>query len=152
MAGAATYLLDTNILLHWIRGGKIAENIDGQFQLRTSGFRPLICEVTLGEMEAFARDNKWKEARRAKLRELKKELIAVDISDYRLVEAYADLSTLARSKGWAIFHDKNDLWIAAATRVTGSTLLTMDRSAFGPLRNAGELDVIILDPKTGYRE
>ncbi len=152
MPTAATYLLDTNILLHWIRGSKIAENIDGQFELRTSGFRPLICEVTLGEMEAFARDNKWKETRRAKLRELKKELIAVDISDYRVIEAYADLSTLARSNGWPIFHDKNDLWIAAATRVTGSTLLTMDRSAFGPLRGASGLDVIILDPKTGYRE
>lgn len=152
MPGVETYLLDTGILLHWIRGGKIAENIDGQFQLRTSPFRPMICEVTLGEMEAFARDTKWKDARRAKLKDLKKELIAVDISEYRVIEAYADISTLARSHGWSIFHDKNDLWIAAATRVTGATLLTMDRSAFAPLRGAGELDVIILESKTGYRE
>ena len=103
MPGTETYLLDTGILLHWIRGGKIAENIDGQFQLRTSPFRPLICEVTLGEMEAFARDTKWKDTRRAKLKDLKKELIAVDISDYRVIEAYADISTLARSHGWSIF-------------------------------------------------
>ena len=103
-------------------------------------------------MEAFARDNKWKENRRAKVKEFKKELIAVDISDYRVIEAYADFSTLARSKGWSIFHDKNDLWIAAATRVTGVALLTMDRKAFAALRDTGELDVIILDSKTGYRE
>jgi predicted nucleic acid-binding protein len=107
--------------------------------------------VTLGEIEAFARDNKWQATRRATLKELKKELIVLDISDYRVIEAYADLSTLARSKGWAIFHDKNDLWIAAATQVTGSTLLTMDRKAFAALRGSGALDLILLDPKTGYR-
>lgn len=28
---AKPYLLDTNALLHWIRGKQIAENIDGQF-------------------------------------------------------------------------------------------------------------------------
>ena len=76
--------------------------MDAQFQLRASGFRPLICEVTLGEMEAFARDQKWKATRRDKLKELKTELVTVDISDYRVIEAYADFSTLARSKGWAI--------------------------------------------------
>jgi len=46
---------------------------------------------------------------------------------------------------------KNDLWIAAATRITSVTLLTMDRAAFEPLRDGGHLDVIILDPKTGLR-
>ena len=150
MAASPVYLLDTGILLHLVRGKTVADNIDGQFQLRTSPFRPLICEVTLGEMEAFARDESWKDARRARLKDLRKELISVDISDYRVIEAYADLSTLARSKGWSIFHDKNDLWIAAATRVTGATLLTMDKSAFAPLRSAGELNVIILDSKSGY--
>src|SRR5438093_12712406 len=114
MAISRTYLLDTGILLHWVRGKTVAENIDSQFQLRTSSFRPLICEVTLGEMEAFALDEKWKDTRREKLRQLKRELVIVDISDHRVIEAYAKFSTLARSNGWAIFHDKNYLWIAAA--------------------------------------
>ena len=33
MAGATLYLLDTGILLHWLRGGSVAQNIDGQFHL-----------------------------------------------------------------------------------------------------------------------
>jgi len=59
--------------------------------------------------------------------------VAVDISDTRVIDAYADFSTLARANGWPIFHDKNDLWIAAATRVSGATLLTTDSTGFKPL-------------------
>jgi predicted nucleic acid-binding protein len=151
MPASPSYLLDTNILLHLVRGNTVADNVDGQFNLRTSTFRPLICEVTLGEMEAFARSLNWKESRRAKLKELRKELVAVDISDYRVIEAFADFSSLAKSKGWSIFQDKNDLWIAAATRISGATLLTMDKRGFAPLHSAGELDVVILDPNTGFR-
>jgi predicted nucleic acid-binding protein len=92
-----------------------------------------------------------KDTRRAKLKDLRKELVAVDISDYRIIEAYADISSVARTNVWSIFNEKNDLWIAAATRITGATLLTMDKSAFGPLSGAGELSAIILDPKSGYR-
>jgi predicted nucleic acid-binding protein len=149
MAAANTYLLDTAILLHWVRGSKVGEAIDGQFQLKTSSFRPLICEVSLGEIEAFARGEKWGEPKRNKLKELKKELVAVDISDARVIDAYADISTLAKSNGWAIFNDKNDLWIAAATRVTGATLLSTDKTAFLPLRGGKHLDVIVLDAMTG---
>jgi hypothetical protein len=49
------YLLDTGILLHWVRGSSVAAAIDREFELRRSPLRPLICEVTLGEIEAFAR-------------------------------------------------------------------------------------------------
>ena len=76
MPNPPTYLLDTGILLHWVRGSKVATVVDGQFQLRAANFRPLICEVSLGEMEAFARAQNWGEPRRKKLKELKKELIA----------------------------------------------------------------------------
>lgn len=151
MPGATTWLLDTGILLHWVRGSKAAEAIDAQFQLRAAGFRPLICEVSLGEIEAFARAERWSAEKRNKLKAIKKELVAVDISDARVIDAYADLSTLAKSNGWAIFHDKNDLWIAAATRVAGATLLSTDTSAFQPLRDGNHLSVVLLDPKTGSR-
>ncbi len=149
MPHSPTYLLDTAVLLHWVRGSKVATVIDGQFQLRAAGFRPLICEVSLGEMEAFARAQKWGETKRAKLKELKRELIAVDISDSRVVDAYADLSSLAKANGWGIFNKKNDLWIGAATRVSGATLLTTDKD-FVPLRDDKHLDVIMLDAVTGW--
>ena len=150
MPNTPTYLLDTGILLHLVRGSKVATVVDGQFQLRAASFRPLICEVSLGEMEAFARTEKWGDQKRNKLKQLKKELISVDISDSRVIEAYADLSSLSKSNGWAIFHGKNDLWVGAATRVTGATLLTADKD-FLPLRDGKHLDVILLDAMTGWR-
>lgn len=151
MAPAAIWLLDTNVLLHWVRGSKTAEAIDAQFHLREAGFRPLICEVSLGEIEAFARSRSWGPDRRSKLKALKRELVAVDISDDRVIDALADISTVARAHGWPIFNDKNDLWIAAATRASGATLLTTDKKAFLPLRDAGELSAVILDPLTGLK-
>lgn len=101
-------------------------------------------------MAAFALSNGWGEAKKRKLDELKTKLVAVDISDGRVIDAYADLSTLAKTNGWAIFHDKNDLWIAAATRVSGATLLTTDATGFLSLRDGKHLDVVVLDPVTGW--
>lgn len=150
MPNPPTYLLDTGILLHWVRGSKVATVVDGQFQLRTANFRPLICEVSLGEIEAFARSQKWGEQKRNKLKELKKELITVDISDGRVVDAYADLSSLAKTNGWGIFQKKNDLWVSAATRVSGATLLATDKD-FLPLRDGKHLDVVMLDAMTGWK-
>lgn len=75
----------------------------------------------------------------------------MDISDGRVIDAYADLSTLAKSNGWAIFHDKNDLWIAASARVAAATLLTTDKAAFLPPRDGRHLDVVLLDPMTGWK-
>ena len=151
MQPATTWLLDTGILLHWIRASKAAEAIEAQFHLRDSSFRPLICEVSLGEIEAFARDSNWGTDKRNALKTLKKELVAVDISDTRVIDAYADFSSLAKANGWPIFHDKNDLWIAAATRVSGATLLTADSKGFLPLRDGKHLDAILLDVNTGRR-
>ena len=150
MQPSTTWLLDTGILLYWIRANKAAEAIEAQFHLRDSNFRPLICEVRLGEIEAFARDRSWGTDKRNKLKTLKKELVAVDISDTRVIDAYADFSSLAKVNGWPIFHDKNDLWIAAATRVSGANLLTTDIKGFQPLRDGKHLDVILLNAHTGW--
>ena len=149
--GAGHYLLDTNVLLHWLRGSKVSQTIEGQFQLVASSFRPLICEVTLGEMEAFAMSSKWGDEKKRKLRELRSKLVVVDLSDDRIMTAYAEFSTLAKEQGLAIFNDKNDLWIAAATKVSGATVLTTDGKAFLALRDGNHLDAIVLDAQTGWQ-
>jgi tRNA(fMet)-specific endonuclease VapC len=56
MSGASgLLLLDTNIVIHLVRGGAVAQAIDGRFQLRARPERPLISVVTLGEAMAFSR-------------------------------------------------------------------------------------------------
>lgn len=149
MAGGY-YLLDTNVLLFWLRGENVCARIDEQFQLTTSGFRPLICEVTLGEIEAVAMSSSWASKRRQDLAGLRKQLVVVDLTDERMYQSYAEYSTLAKNQGLPLFHDKNDLWIAAATQVSGATLLTTDAKAFKPLRDGKHLNAVVLDSRTGW--
>jgi predicted nucleic acid-binding protein len=142
------HLLDTNILLHWVRGSRQSEVIERQCKLSNSQFRPLICEVSLGEMRTFARSVKWGPEKIERLRRVEQQLAVVDISDPRVLDGYAELSTMAKQSGLAIFNAKNDLWIAAAALATRSHLLTMDRD-FLPLRNRADFVVTILDAGSG---
>ena len=142
------YLADTTVLLHWTRDSRQSKAIDAQFHLSQSTLRPLVCEVSLGEMLAFSQSLNWGEAKRQRLADIERRVVAVDISDRRVLAAYADLSTLARSSGWSLFHGKNDLWVGAAARATNSHLLTMDQD-FMPLRSRSDWQLTVLDDKTG---
>lgn len=144
---AVAYLLDTTVLLHWTRGKSQAAAIEQQFNLMASPLRPLVCEVSLGEMLAFSRNPQWSEAQRQRMRAIHEHVTVIDISDRRVLEAYADLSTLAQSLNWALFHGKNDLWIAAAAKVASAHLITMDKD-FLPLQGCEGWNVTILDSKT----
>ena len=142
------YLLDTTVLLHWTRASRQATAIVQRFQLTASPLRPLVCEVSLGEMLAFSRSLGWGQQKRERLAEIERQVVVIDISDRRVMEAFADLSTLAQKSGWSLFHGKNDLWVGAAAKATGAHLLTMDKD-FLPLRGAEGWNVTILDDHTG---
>src|SRR6266536_2987955 len=134
------YLLDTTILLHWLRDDAFAARLEQRYALSSSSLRPLICEVSLGEMLAMSRRRQWGEHRCQRLAEMERQVVAVDISNRDVLDAYADLSTLAQSSGWALFHAKNDLWVGTGTQATTSHLLTTDKD-FLPLQSlAGWLD------------
>ena len=76
--------------------------------------RPLVCEVSLGEMLAFSLGRNWGAQKLRRLAELERHVVIVHISDPGVRKAYAELSTLAQSSGWSLFHGKNDLWVGAA--------------------------------------
>lgn len=148
MSAPQGFLLDTNIILHATReNSPISAEIDKQFQLRDSPFRPTICEVTIAELWAFAQS--WGEKRKELLRRAITELLVVPIGDARIHQRWAELYSFSRLKGIAIQHDHNDVWIAAAAHIAGLKLLSMDGSAFLPLRRTAWVDVVVLDPKTG---
>ena len=146
---AAPHLLDTTRLLHWTRDTSQAKAIDLQFQLSTLRMKPLICEVSIGEMLAFSRGRAWGAGKQQRLMDiLDKQTVIVRISDPRVMDAYADLSTLSRSSGRSLFNGKNDLWVGAAARATQAHPLTMDTD-FLPLRSQPGWTVTVLDDKTG---
>ena len=56
--------------------------------------RPLVCEVSLGEMLAFSLSRNWGAQKLRRLAELERHVVVVHISDPRVRQAYAQLSTL----------------------------------------------------------
>lgn len=146
---ATAYLLDTGILLLWARDSSVATVIDHQFHLSQERSRPLICEVSVGEMLAFSRSLNWGAQKQSRLKDIvEKQTVVVRIGDPRVMDAYADLSTLAKTSGWSLFHGKNDLWVGAAARAAQAHLLTIDTD-FLPLRGVTGWIVTVLDAKTG---
>lgn len=144
---ASPYLLDTGIVLLWTRGSRQAEVLDDAYNLSSSAMRPLVCEVTLGEMLAFSMKASWGPDRMRRLSEIERHFVIVPISDVRVRQAYAELSTLAQASGWSLFHGKNDLWVGATAHVAGAHLLTLDTD-FLPLRRRPGWHVTVLDPGT----
>jgi predicted nucleic acid-binding protein len=148
---ATTYLLDTNVVLHATRqNSPISAAVEAQYQLKSSPFRPAICEVTVGELWAFAQSNKWGEKRRDLLRQTLAQFLIIPISRTAIHHRWAELYSHARANGLAIQHDHNDVWIAATAQVAGFCLLSTDGTAFRPLRGTPWVDVRVLDPKTGF--
>jgi len=144
----APYLLDTTVLLHWTRDSRQAQVIEANFQLSSSTLRPLICEVSLGEMLAFSMSRQWGAQKQKRLLDIERNAVIVDISDRRVRQAYAELSTLAQAERWSLFHGKNDLWIGAAARAAEAHVLTMDAD-FLPLRGRAGWLVTVLDERSG---
>jgi predicted nucleic acid-binding protein len=148
MSRPIPYLLDTNVVLFATRqGGAQAQAIDRQFGLRASPFRPALCEVSVAELLAFAQS--WGEARRKLLVQVIDEHVVLPIGRSEIHEQWARLKSHAKSKGLAIQHDHNDIWIAATAHVAGLTVMSTDLAAFLPLR--GMLALELLDPRTGIR-
>ena len=69
------YLLDTTVLLHWTRNSPQAQAIEAGFQLSSSSMRPLICEVSLGEMLAFSLSRTWGPQKRRRLAEIERQVV-----------------------------------------------------------------------------
>lgn len=142
------YLLDTNIVLHATRkGSPVAAAVERQYGFNLLSIRPAVCEVTIGELWAFAQS--WGEPRRELLRRMIGDLLVIPIGRESIYMRWAELYSHARAHGFAIQQDHNDVWIAAVAHVAGLQLLSTDSAAFLPLRGTEWVDVVVLDPKTG---
>lgn len=128
------YLLDTNILLVYLRATAQRDIIEQRYDPFGSANNPIISVVNVGEIKSIAKRNYWGHKRLALLDEILNELIITDINSEDVIEMYAEidafsqgklkdkpLATSARNMG------KNDLWIASTAAVIGATLLTSDR-------------------------
>ena len=144
----ALVLLDTNILIHYIRGDRVAQQIEIDYNLKKRSPRPLIAYVTLGEIESLALQFGWGDKKITQMRKLCQQLTIVPIERWQIVEKYAEIDRFSQKEcGSAKNMGKNDLWIAAIAAVTGAYLITSDRD-FEHLAGI-KINCIKIEPKTG---
>lgn len=139
------YLLDTNILLIYLRNHKTKDYIEQTYRPFTPPNLPLVSVVSKGEIKSIGLKNNWGLARQESLGIFLDELLVVDINAKDIIDRYAKIDAFSQGKlaGKTLGVSsrnmgKNDIWIAATASVTGAKLLTMDG-------DFGHLDGVYLD-------
>jgi tRNA(fMet)-specific endonuclease VapC len=149
----ATYLLDTGILLGYVRGAGYAEYVDRKFGISQPSNIPLVSIVSKGEIYSLAIQFGWGAQKRQQLDDLLRRIPSVDINTDRIVQRYAEIDAYSQRKDpnkalapglTSRNMGKNDLWIAATASVLRATLLTTDKD-FDHL-DGSFLDLVYIDP------
>ncbi len=117
-------VLDTNILLHLLRGGAAGQLIDRHYGVSQRLPRAIISVVVKGELKGLAYKFGWGTENHKRVDDMLAALPAVDISHPVIIDGYARIDYVSSALGETM--GKNDLWIAATTKVVGGTLLTTD--------------------------
>lgn len=128
------YVLDTNILLHYVRQNDLTQKVESQLNLLGKDAVPMIASVTIGEIEGFVQRQQWRQEKIKRLKKLVGKLAVIDIAaaDDQLMRAYATLWNYSKNAlpgdklGRSIGIGQNDVWIAALARTAKAELLTTD--------------------------
>ena len=129
------FVLDTGIVLGYVRGAGFAEYVEKKYQLFSPPNIPLISIVTKGEIYSLAVQLNWGATKLKALEELLRRLPVVDISDEKVLQRYAEIDAYSLNRDLkrplpagqtARVMGKNDLWIAATASVLNAKLLTID--------------------------
>jgi tRNA(fMet)-specific endonuclease VapC len=131
------YILDTNIILHYIRASSLYKRIEKDHQLTNPNSTILISIVSKAELLSIGKQRNWENPEKLKkLNEgIDNSFIVIDITnDKALLQAYSEIDAYSQGKltgrplnSSARNMGKNDLWIAATASVTNSTLITTDQ-------------------------
>lgn len=122
---SAQLVLDTNILVHWLRGKDAGTKLRADYALGSRTPRPIVPVVVKAEIKSLALQFNWGTEKQEALDQLVRELPVAEISSEQVISAYAELDNAARKRGRRM--GKNDLWIAAIAKVQDAVVLTTDQ-------------------------
>lgn len=127
------YLLDTNIVLTYIRNTDYTQRLEKQLGLFSKENNLIISVVVIGELKSLALQNQWGKQKWLKLAEILDEFLLADIHTEEIINKYAEIDAFSQNKilenplnDTARNMGKNDLWIAATASVLNLELITMD--------------------------
>ncbi len=137
-------ILDTNILIHYLKKSSLVESIKNYLSNRN--LMPFISVVSKAELMAIAKIRGWGNKNVEELNSILANLNYVDIeyNNTELLDAYAWIQAYSQGKSVGPNGQrlqvssrnmgKNDLWIAATTYALNAILLTTDND-FDHLHN-----------------
>lgn len=135
------YLLDTNILLTYVRDKVARTKIEKTYQFFDKSNKPIISVVTVGEIKSIAKRNYQGQRKLELLDKILSQLLVIDINAEDIIEKYAEIDAYSQGKlknnplpMTARNMGKNDLWIAATASVINATFITTDKD-FSHLKN-----------------
>jgi tRNA(fMet)-specific endonuclease VapC len=129
------FVLDTNILVHFVRSDAHLRQLSEQFPLFSSENAAFVSIVSVGEIRSLAFQFRWGQDKITRMNQFLHALNPFPVESEEIASAYADLDAFsqcvhpkytspqgmtARNMG------KNDLWIAATAMLLNATLLTTD--------------------------
>lgn len=128
------YVLDTNIILSYLRKNDVWGLIETSLQFFDSGTKVYIPAIVIGELQSIAIQNKWGVNKQNELQLFINEFIKIDIISDEVINRYAEIDAFSqgRLEGKALNYSarnmgKNDLWIAATASILNATLITTDK-------------------------
>lgn len=128
------YILDTNILLHWIRKQSVLFAFLADL-LANNQNHLSISLVSAGEILSLSYQFGWGDKKRNHIDTLLSRLDVLMLDDIEYTHIYAEIDAFSQGKhphlslplGMSARNmGKNDLWIATSTYILGGILLTTD--------------------------
>ena len=130
------YLLDTTILVGFVRGANWAKVVHGNHNLGDSNVMVFTSIICCGEILALAEKNNWGKNKKDVLKNILSGITTIDINKESILNAYAMIKTWTQGHAVAtqkspppkpaISMGQNDLWIAATAHASDATLLSAD--------------------------
>lgn len=127
------YLLDTNIVLIYLRNSQITKDLEQDLQLFQTNNNLAISVVTVAELKSIAAQLNYGQTKLQTLGSLLNQFLIIDINIEDIINKYAEIDAYSQGK---LFNQKisfsarnmgkNDLWIASTSSVYNLTLLTTD--------------------------
>lgn len=130
------YLLDTNLLIHYIRDSKVWEFVENEYFRKGLTRHAFISTVSVGEIYSLAITNRWGAAKNRQMRILVNTLEVLPVYPDVIRKSYAKIDAYSKNRHKSLRlpkhfsarnMGKNDLWIAATAAVNNIPLLSTDR-------------------------
>ena len=85
------FVLDTCILLHYIRQNDTARKVEDRLNLLASDAVLIISSATVGEIEGFVQRQEWGQRKVKQMKKLLEKMVAIDIvaADNQLIPHYS---------------------------------------------------------------